>query len=711
MSFLSPALLAGALFVVIPVALHLVMRRKPRHVEFPPLRLVQARQRANQRKLKLRHLLLLALRSAAIVLLALALSRPSLRGAGRQTTAPGPLTVALVFDTGPRMDLRMRNVTRLDAARTIGLELIERLPDDARIAVVGGQFGPAVFAVDRGAATDQIEQLKTAANAKPLGQSLDDAIRLMESESGAKGEIYVFSDLSRAAWPETGDHPLKNRLAELDDASICLIDVGIEKPENYGLGPLKLSGEVLARTSPLVMTCQVFASGPAGQRSVELLIDEDRQMRKRGQESVNVPEAGGEQIQFPPIALAEGLHQGRVAMVGEDGLGWDDVRYFSVEVRSAWRILVVASRAEQALFLTEAIAPEPLQQAGRNRFECVVKRPEEIETTRLDDYAAVCLLDPPPLADEAWRRLADYAGAGHGVAVFLGRAARPLEEFVTPGARTLLAGSPKRIWRETTHLAPRGYVHPALVKFGQVEGSVPWQAFPVFAHWQLDRIAPDAVEWMAYANGQPAILERPIGRGRVVTMTTPVSDPLGDPAREPWNALPASSLEPWPFVMLANEMLLYLAGRTDERLNYSAGETAIVDLPSNQRPPVVLLDTPLGDRLRQAVDPREQAIRVTTTHAVGNYRIRAGGKDAGLDRGFSVNLTGNATQIERMDPQEFDAILGKGRYRIVRDRREIERSIERGRRGRELYPWLISLVALILAGEHVVSNRFYQDKL
>ena len=58
-------------------------------------------------------------------------------------------------------------------------------------------------------------------------------------------------------------------------------------------------------------------------------------------------------------------------------------------------------------------------------------------------------------------------------------------------------------------------------------------------------------------------------------MTTPISDPAS--RRDAWNLLPTGD-EPWPFVMLANEMMYYLVGSGQQRLNYLAGDTAVVHL-------------------------------------------------------------------------------------------------------------------------------------
>ena len=81
--FLNSALLFGAGLIVIPIVLHLIMRQRPKLLEFPALRFIQKRHDMNQRRLRLRHLLLLLLRAGAIALLALAMARPSIKFASR----------------------------------------------------------------------------------------------------------------------------------------------------------------------------------------------------------------------------------------------------------------------------------------------------------------------------------------------------------------------------------------------------------------------------------------------------------------------------------------------------------------------------------------------------------------------------------------------------------------------------------------------------
>src|SRR5262245_9058447 len=75
--FLNPWLLLGAAFIGVPIVLHLIMRRQPRHYVFPAVRFIKQREQANRHRLQFRHLLLLVARCLALVLLVVALARPS----------------------------------------------------------------------------------------------------------------------------------------------------------------------------------------------------------------------------------------------------------------------------------------------------------------------------------------------------------------------------------------------------------------------------------------------------------------------------------------------------------------------------------------------------------------------------------------------------------------------------------------------------------
>jgi hypothetical protein len=726
MTFLNASLLAGAALIAVPIILHLVMRRKPRLFEFPALRFLQKRHDTNQRKLNLRHFLLLLLRMGIIAFLAFALARPSVQFGGGLGSQEAPVAAALVFDAAPRMEYLRQNQTRLQAAQDIGLWLVAQLPQNSEIAVLDTHQGAAAFQADRSSAINAIERLPTVPNSLPLITAVDEAVRLLEQSTLARKEIYIFSDLSRGAWPAAQAAQLQDNLKKLPGVGIYVLDVGVADPINFSLGEPRLSAEALSSRSPLTINVElayikgsgVFLSGADKEKTpdpfmktVELyLLDADDKPQKRSVESVAVTPAEARQIEFRLDRLKLGPHQGYLQILGQDALAADDKRYFSVEVKPPWRILIAAPNPadKYALFLTEALAPSVFRKRGQARFDCDVVDLNDLPKNNLANYSAVFLLDPTPLEPAVWRKLADYAAEGRGLGIFLGRNAQSMDSFNAPQAQELLPGNLLRQARRPEgelHLSPRDLQHPILAPFRSQSGSVPWQRSPVFRYWELDKLHSGVGVVLPFSDGRPAILERPIGAGRALTMTTPVSD---RPNENPWNLLPVSD-EAWPFVILMNQITAYLVGSGNEQLNYFSGQTAILQLAPETKRSNYLLIGPGDVNVPLSADPQRNRLVITAAEQPGNYRVLSGGREAGFNRGLSVNYAPEQTQLERISEKELTEIFKPNKIRVARTKEQIDRDISIGRVGRELFPPLILAVVIFLILESLLANRFYRS--
>jgi hypothetical protein len=789
MAFLNASLLIfGSLLVAAPIVLHLMMRRKPKQLIFPALRFVKERRERNQRRLRLRQLLLLLLRCAAIVALAAALARPSadssVFGDWLLTAAFGmlflftalaaamamagergklltgglasvaalffaatayaafsafhdgsqlaigdeeaPVAAALVIDSSPRMTYRHENRMRLEHAQETALWLLPQLPGGSDTAVLDSRPGPAVFAVDRSAAQKAVERLSAAVVARPVADIIADAAMLLQRSEKSRKEIYVFSDLTEAAWRHGNASRLSQILRDSPEVLVYVFDVGVEKPQNTSLGDLKLSSESLTPGGQLELAVEVSRLGGAAPRALELYLEspdptlpilrdgktitpEAIPRQRKSLETAGETPPAAQVVRFTPLPkLPLGVHHGFVRLDANDALPLDDVRHFTVEVHPPWPVLIVAPASAEPSFFTEAIAPYEFRATGQARFECHALPQGELAGAELDRFAAVCLLDPMTLSGAEWNRLTDYAKQGGGVAIFLGRNAQNFTSFNEPAAQAVLPGkiAPPFIWNAPQgdlYLTASGSDHPILSPFRALATIAPWREFPVYKHWLMEASAPEGAVVARYGNNKPAILERALGKGRVLVMTSPVSDSLNVRSREPWNLLP-TGIDPWPFVILANEMTLYLVGETASRLNYVAGETADLQNDPQKHPEKYELFPPGGDP-RQVV-AQDGVVTVRFLDSLGAYRLK-GNRSGPVTRGFSVNIAPVATDLRRGDPALLDEVLGEDRFELARTREEFRRKIGLARQGREFYPFLLIVLAAILGLEYALSNRFY----
>jgi hypothetical protein len=706
MGFVTPALMTGAALVAVPILLHLIMRREAQLLKFPALRFVEQRRTLNEHRLRLRHLLLLALRCAIIAVLAFALARPTLRGSGAAGKEGAMPASALVFDNSLRMQYEQDHKTRLQKAKELAGWLIDQFPAESPLTVVdraGRQRGQDL---DHDAAELRVERLESSAVVRPLSEALNDALRWLETKKEFRGELYVFTDMAAEAWPQDTLDQLAKSLDQLPGASVYLIDVGALEPKNLALSGLRLSGTRIAPGGLLQLRTELLALGNMGnerEATVELYLTEgSAPAEKRGQQAVALSPQRPMPVEFSLSGLKLGTHQGFVRIAGRDGLACDDVRYLTVEVRPPSRVLLLAEKVDDTLFLREALSPTAPAGLVPSRFECEAVTFEKMHDVKLTDFAAVCLLDPPPLPDAAWQSLSNFAEGGGGVAIFLGRHARR-EEMNAEGAQKLLPAKLRWQSRDATYLRPVAIEHPALRELGTLAETAPWSEFPVFKYWELASGAETAQVVATFANGKAAVVERQVGAGSVLLMTTSISDAAHD---DPWNLLPTGS-EPWPFLALANGIVQHLAGTGQAELNYLAGQTIVLPLNADEAVASYVLQLPDGSAVRQSMTPGQKNLSIAVTEGPGNYRVRAGGRQERLERGFSVNVSAELSRMDRVATADLVKALGDKRTHVATNQKEIEMRVGLGRIGRELFPALILAVALVMAAEQLLANRFY----
>lgn len=122
--FLQPWALFALPLVGVPLLLHLIQRRDPPTVEFPAVRYLVQVTEEHQRRLKLRHWLLLLVRTLLVVALVLAAAGPSARLGEAVSHAPSALV--LVVDNSPSSAAVVAGTPRLTELRAAARRVLLR---------------------------------------------------------------------------------------------------------------------------------------------------------------------------------------------------------------------------------------------------------------------------------------------------------------------------------------------------------------------------------------------------------------------------------------------------------------------------------------------------------------------------------------------------------------------------------------------------------
>ena len=447
------------------------------------------------------------------------------------------------------------------------------------------------------------------------------------------------------------------------------------------------------------------------------------QAEKKSVRAVSFPDGDSRRTaSFQLSGLSQGFYQGALRFSQGDALSEDNIRWFTFEIKSDSKILIVAPDPieRKALFLQEALAPAELRKAGNAPFDpetVSLARFDKITSVELDRYQAIFILDPDSRITTKTEDLLAFVRNGGGLAIFLGRHAVPSAWQNSAAARDLLGGKISqqvRVPDWKVYLNPRGYENGVLAPFRSFSTGteIPWSALTVGRYWHITDLSEQAVRLIDYSDGRPALYSRMLGNGTILIGSFPISDL---PDETPWNLIPAGDAS-WIFlVMMDGAARSLIAGRTSG-LNYLAGEPVVLRASGEKLPDKAEITLPDGQKLELSTEKEKQRILYPRADQTGHYRltvstgrgeIASSNSIAQIPSGFSVNYAPNEFNLAQRTVKEIESFFPAQTARWISKDEDLESVRTRQRVGRELYPILLLLLSGLVIYEMIYSNRFY----
>jgi Aerotolerance regulator N-terminal len=202
-SFLAPLYLLLAAGVAVPLLLHLRRRRIGNRIDFPAVRYLERAEKDNVRQLKIRNLLLMFLRIAAILAVALAAARPvgAFFGAGHVPTA-----LAIVVDNSMSTGVIVNGEPLLSTLRSRALDAANAASGSDRVWLVtvdGTVTGGSIESIRQAVA-----RIDVHLGRGDLASAITRATGLVVGAGMQARQVVVVTDAQATAWPapvSTGD--------------------------------------------------------------------------------------------------------------------------------------------------------------------------------------------------------------------------------------------------------------------------------------------------------------------------------------------------------------------------------------------------------------------------------------------------------------------------------------------------------------------------
>ncbi len=205
MTFAAPLFLLAVFAAAIPVVLHLVNRRRAKEVPFPTLRFLKLSVQKTRRRKRIQDLLLMVLRAAVLLLVAVGLARPAMTNLGA-LWGGAQTAVVIILDNSASMGMIDRDRVRLETAAAAAAQILDQLTDGDQAALLptcGPPF-PNAGRLDR---TQQsvrqiLRQCRVGYERADLMLKLRQARQLLAGSEAPNKQIYILTDMQRVSWNE-----------------------------------------------------------------------------------------------------------------------------------------------------------------------------------------------------------------------------------------------------------------------------------------------------------------------------------------------------------------------------------------------------------------------------------------------------------------------------------------------------------------------------
>jgi hypothetical protein len=481
----------------------LLRRHKAEPQPFSSLMFFERRTQSSIKHRRLRHLLLLSLRVAVLVLLALLFANPFIN---RSVASMGGNTlVLLVIDNS----FSMRAGSRLAEARRAALAVLDaRNPGNrTQVMTLGSQLHALTPQTqERGELREAVESIAPGDSRASFGE-LARGLRSLAETVRTPIELHLFSDLQKSNLPASYEE-----MALPPNVTLFVHAAAKNSEPNWTVESVTAPGQVWDPKKARVQAVVAGFHTPAATRTVSLVVNGNSIATR----TASVPANGRVTVEFESLDVPYGFSRCEVKIDSADALPADDRFLFSVERSDPRRVLFLheANDSRSPLYFRSALAS-----AAEAAFTVESLTVDQASNTQPSQYAFVVLSDVLSLPSAYEESLLNYVRGGGSVLIAVGASAARRPRIPIWG-NILDANYYARGGQRFLTVGEADPTHPSIANAGR------WADVEFYF-----AVRPDTANSRIVArltDGTPVLLEKKLSEGRVLLFTSGLDNLTND---------------------------------------------------------------------------------------------------------------------------------------------------------------------------------------
>jgi len=694
MTFLNPLVLFGLIAASIPIIIHLLNLRKLKVIEFSSLQFLKEMQKNKMRKIRIKQILLLILRTLAIIFLVLSFSRPTIRNinlAGLGSEVKN--TIILVIDDTPSMSVEDKQGSYISQAKKLAEKILESSEEGDEIYLI--RFSDLNILkenfelVSKNIAQREIENVEVKDISRTFVDVLLSVSKILDQTKNLSKEVYILTDFQKTNLPED----LSN-LPKLDksfDANtrIYVFKIGEKEAFNISIDSLQVLTKIFEMNKPVTITASLTNhSSENGVNVSSNLYFNDKKVAQKG---IDIKSNSSGNFSFTGQIKEYGFNSGRLEIEDDDFLK-DNFRYFNFFVPEKIKVLMVSENPND-LFFVNLVLSQTVDDNSEPVFSITQTSTQFFNSYKPENYDILIISSPEKIFN--LNPLKNFIQNGGRVVILPGINSSVIsfsKAIESLGLNTIngVTGS-KDTKSSFTRFREIDFNHPIFSGIFSEKVQKKIESPKIFQSFNY-KSTLNGKEIISLENNYSFLAEEKIGNGVVLLFTSAID--------LSWSELPLKPI----FVPMINRIALY-ANSNNSNLDFLAGEE-IQFKPFKRITGQLKIQTPDGKEIVYSSENFvTDFVNLGKFETAGNYKVFEDDKLIGI---ISINIDARESNLSKLEEKQLEKFaevsFPASRLKILGSEKNPAEVISQERYGTELWKLFLILSIICLVLEMIIAR-------